>query len=582
MKKVLALILALLMILGMFAACEDKGSNEDVPNDEYGENEENQENESGKSTENGENNIDSGADENNGGSEKNEENPLAESTAGLKFQLNEDGKSYTLLNMGDCTESEILINLYKGLPVTKIGLNAFNNCTGLKSVKIGDGVTSIGLNAFYNCNGLTSVTLGNSVTSIDSSAFSTCVNLTSITIGSAVTYIGNRAFMSCVKLIEVINKSDLNIIKGSSDKGSVAQYALEVHNGESKIKTQGDYRFYTVGGVNYLVNYIGNDTEIILPSNYNGEDYVINDYAFLTNGRITSITIPNSVTSIDDYAFMNCYKLIEVINKSDLNIIKGSSDNGSVAQYALEVHNGASKIKTQGDCQFYTAGGINYLFNYVGNDTEIALPTNYNGADYVINAYAFYCRDQINKIIIPNGVTSIGDYAFYGCGSLISVTIGKGIMSIGKSVFESESLTSIEVDENNTAYKSIDGNLYSKDGKTLIQYARGKVATNFIIPDSVTSIGPYALNYCSNLTSVTISDSVISIDAAAFSYCYSLTSVLIPDSVTSIGASTFNYCFAITNIKYRGTEEQWESIKKGNHWDYMTGDYTITYNYTGE
>jgi len=120
-------------------------------------------------------------------------------------------------------------------------------------------------------------------------------------------------------------------------------------------------------------------------------------------------------------------------------------------------------------------------------------------------------------------VTSIGDSAFYGCSSL----------------------TSIEVSENNSVYKSIDGNLYTKAGKTLIQYAIGKTVKLFTIPDSVTSIG-----------------------GRAFEGCRSLTSVEIPDSVTSIGDWAFEWCSSLTSINFNGTVAQWNAITKGSNWNY--------------
>ncbi|MDY6367466.1 MAG: leucine-rich repeat domain-containing protein, partial [Clostridia bacterium] len=114
------------------------------------------------------------------------------------------------------------------------------------------------------------------------------------------------------------------------------------------------------------------------------------------------------------------------------------------------------------------------------------------------------------------------------------------------------SLTNINVLENNANYKSIDGNLYSKDGKTLIKYAIGKTATEFSIPNSVTSIGNYAFYNCSSLTSVTIPDSVTSIGSYAFECCSSLTSVTIPNSVTSIGVGAFSGCNSLGVEKNNG------------------------------
>ena len=156
---------------------------------------------------------------------------------------------------------------------------------------------------------------------------------------------------------------------------------------------------------------------------------------------------------------------------------------------------------------------------------------------------------------IPDSVTSIGESAFLWCYSLTNIAVG----------------------ENNTAYKSIDGNLYTKDGKTLIQYAIGKTATSFNIPDSVTDIGSYAFMGCISLTSVTISDSVVTIGRETFSGCEILTSITIPDSVTSIDYAAFRDCASLADVYYTGTEEEWTAISIDSYNDSLT-NATIHYN----
>ena len=129
------------------------------------------------------------------------------------------------------------------------------------------------------------------------------------------------------------------------------------------------------------------------------------------------------------------------------------------------------------------------------------------------------------------------------------MTIGNGVTSIGWGAFSGcSSLTGISVSENNSSYKSINGNLYSKGGKTLVQYAIGKTDSSFTIPNSVTSIGDWAFNGCSGLMSVTIGNSVTSIGDNAFRGCTGLTSVTIPDSVKSIGSDAFSDCSRLTCI----------------------------------
>ncbi len=301
-----------------------------------------------------------------------------------------------------------------GKAVTSIGSDAFRGCSGLTSITIPEGVTSIGDWAFNGCSGLTIVTFAENskLRSIGYSSFYGCSGLTSVTIPSSVTSIGNWAFGGCTGLTSIsipfvgatkdgtIN-TRFEYIFGFSFPTSLKTVII---TGGSSIS---DSAFYGCSGL----------TSITIPDSVTS----IGEKAFYNCTGLTSITIPDSVTSIGEKAFYGCYKLVEIINHSTLALSCGLKDNGYVACYAKEIHQGPSKIVNQNGYLFYTYNGINYLMGYVGGDTELTLPQDYNGELYEMCRYAFSGCSGLTSITIPDSVKSISDSAFSDCSGLTSI-----------------------------------------------------------------------------------------------------------------------------------------------------------------
>ena len=233
-------------------------------------------------------------------------------------------------------------------------------------------------------------------------------------------------------------------------------------------------------------------TNIVIPSTvvyeyYEGDETKhrtcnvasIVEKAFYNCESLASVTIPDTVTRIGDYAFWNC---------------------GNLA--FATIGNGVTNIG-------------HYAFNQCSSLATVTIPDSVTS----IGQYAFMGCSSLATVTIPDSVTSIGQYAFLGCSNLATVTIGTGVTNITSDHFRScGSLTFFSVAEGNQSYKSVDGLLLTKDGKTLIRGVNGDVT----IPDGVTNVCEFAFHYCADLTSVVIPDSVELLASTAFDGCNKL------------------------------------------------------------
>ena len=370
--------------------------------------------------------------------------------------------------------------------VKVVGNNAFQGCGFLTNIDLPESLTSIGDYAFFYCDSLTSIIIPNGVTSIGDHAFSKCNSLKSTIIPDSVTSIGNYAFLCCDSL------TSINIPDGVTSIGEGA--------------------FYNCNSL----------TSINIPDSVTSIGYC----AFSDCDSLTSINIPNGVTNIGDCAFENCHSL------TSINIPDGVTSIGDFAFsscYSLTSINIPNSVTSIGY----------YAFKWCKSLMSINIP---DSVTSIGNGAFSDCKSLLN-INIPNGVTSIGDSVFVDCNSLISITIPSSVIAIGMNPFRG---CHADLKNESKAFIYEHNVLFDRDKTAIISY-RAKEA-NYVIPDSVISIGEYAFSECNSLTSIIIPDSVTSIGYSTFSECKSLTNINIPDSVTSIGDFAFSGCDSLTSI----------------------------------
>ena len=480
--------------------------------------------------------------------------------------------------------------------VTSIGQGVFFGCQNLASVIIPNSVVKIDFGAFANCSSLTSVIIPDSVTSIGPAAFIGCKSLTSVVIPDSVTYIDNNAFGACNNLtikgnagsaaetyakennipFEVISDAEQTVTTTTAPAAatttttttttpsaaatapvtttaapataivppSILKSGTWCENLTWTLDSEGTL---TISGKGEMPNVVRPMMDYSIIKKVVIEEGVtsICDSAFFYFTSLTSVVIPDSVTSIGGSAFYECTSLTSVSIPDSVTNIGGGAFGGCTNLTAIEV-DPANQAYSSQDGVLLSKDKTVLICYPIGNERkEYIIPDSVSD----IESSAFAGCENLTSVSISGSVKSISRGMFDGCTSLTSVSIPASVTSIGFLAFsECTSLTAIEVDPANQAYSSLDGVLFSKDKTALEVYPVGNERTEYIIPDSVTTIESHAFAGCENLTSVSISGSVKSIAFAAFMECKNLTSVSIPESVTSIGDTAFGGCTSLTSV----------------------------------
>ena len=539
------------------------------------------------------------------------ENPLYVPTSLRKVTVSGNVPSQAFYGCENITE----INLSS---CWNIGYGAFENCRGLTRMHLKESMDSVGGSIWKGCTSLTEVSVpflggtynassakfshvfGGVVPSslkkvtvfsgeIKDSAFENCSAITHVTLGENVYKIKKNAFKNCNALQEIQISQKVTNIENNSFDGCYSLKNINVDSANTKYKTV-DGSLYTKNGAGLAKYAVGKtDSSFTVPESVTG----IWAGAFAGNTTLQTIVLPNQISKINDGTFLGCTALQNITipdgvtyiganafrycrNLKNVTIGSQVEEIGSYAFDACDslVCNTYENVKylASKDNAYFSALGIanaNAFVTRLHENTKMVAGSAFAGCLNLqtldigsgvttIGGYAFQNCQNLQEIIIPDNVTEMGIGVFSGCTGLTSAQVNASIETLPEKTFEGcTSLTDVDIDGMQGLGR------YAFDGCIAL--------TEFIMPNSITSMGIGAFDGCTGLTKIVFSENLTNVSAWAFMDCTSLTSVVIPASVSSFGNYAFQGCSNLVEVYILSTEVSY----MGDYVFERCGDLTI-------
>ena len=397
---------------------------------------------------------------------------------------------YAVSGVKEVKKGKIVIpDKFNGKAVVAIAEGAFKDEDTLVEVVMPNSLQTVGVSAFADCDQLQTLTFGSAITEIENKAFENCLKITEVELPDSLISIGSEAFTGCNKLKEILLPDSVETVGEKAFYGLEALAYVEIGDGLKQVKTMafadcealkevkisdnapleiGEKAFYSCQYLHTVT--FGKEVKSIGVSAFASDIHltevkigdkcrVIATGAFSGNFHLTSVTLGTGLASIGNNAFNECQTLVEVCNKSDLNVRKGDSGNGGVAKKALNVcekeedkklYVGKQNVIYYQDGEELIAVGqkikeSGVALSFEENTTQILPMAFYNNntiasvtiGDKVksVGRKAFSWCTKIKTLVLGDSVTELGVEAFYSCTFMDSVVIGSGLKTVADNAF---------------------------------------------------------------------------------------------------------------------------------------------------